>query len=94
MNHYNIQPQICNNMDEKGFLIGHLEKVESIFPKALTEQQKLLGAGQDGSREWITLIAIIRADGSSLPPALISKAVSGDLQDTWLGDNKANEHSC
>jgi hypothetical protein len=35
MEHNNIQPQNCYNMDEKGFLIGHLQKVRRIFPKAL-----------------------------------------------------------
>jgi hypothetical protein len=94
MDHYSIQPQNCYNMDEKGFLIGHLQKVQRIFPKALMKQQNLLGAGQDGSGEWITLIATICADGSSLPPALIYKAVSGDPQDTWLQDYIANERPC
>jgi hypothetical protein len=91
---YNIQPHNCYNMDEKGFLIGHLQKVKRIFPKALMRAQKLLGTGQDGARHWITLIATICADGSSLPPALIYKAVSGNLQDTWLQDYKPEEHPC
>jgi hypothetical protein len=91
---YNIQPHNCYNMDEKGFLIGYLQKVRRIFPKALMEKQKLLGTGQDGSREWITLLATICADGSSLPPALIYKAVSGDLQDSWLKDYDPDEHPC
>ena len=94
MDQYNIQPHNCYNMDEKGFLIGHLQKSRRIFPKALMQQQKLLGTGQDGSREWITLIATICADGSSLPPALIYKAVSGDLQDSWLQDYDPQEHAC
>ena len=76
---YNIKPHNCYNMDEKGFLIGYLQKVRRIFPKALLKTCKLLGTGQDGSRYWITLIATICADGSSLPPALIYKAVSGNL---------------
>lgn len=91
---YGIQPRNCYNMDEKGFLIGHLQKARRIFPKSMTKQQKLLGAGQDGSREWITLVATICADGTSLPPALIYKAVSGDLQDTWLQDYDSDEHPC
>jgi hypothetical protein len=45
---YGIQPQNCYNMDEKGFLIGHLWKVKRIFLKALMKQQKLLETGQDG----------------------------------------------
>jgi hypothetical protein len=91
---YNIQPHNCYNMDEKGFLIGYLQKVRRIFPKALMEKQKLLGTSQDGSREWITLLATICAAGSSLPPALIYKAVSGDLQDSWLQDYDLDKHPC
>jgi hypothetical protein len=94
INQYNIQPYNCYNMDEKGFLIGHLQKVKRIFPKALMRTHKLLGTGQDGARHWITLIATICADGSSLPPALIYKAVSGNLQDTWLQDYEPGEHPC
>jgi hypothetical protein len=45
MDKYNIQPHNCYNMDEKGFLISHLQKVKRIFPKALMKKQKLLGAG-------------------------------------------------
>jgi hypothetical protein len=91
---YNIQPHNCYNMDEMGFLIGHLQKVKSIFPKALMKTQKLLGTGQDGARHWITLMATICADGSSLPPALIYEAVSGNLQDTWLQDYRPEEYPC
>jgi hypothetical protein len=81
-------------MDEKGFLISHLQKVRRISPKDLMQQQRLLGTGQDGSRECITLIATICADGSLLPPALIYKAVSGDLRDPWLQDYDPKEHAC
>jgi hypothetical protein len=84
MDQYNIQSHNYYNMDEKRFLIGHLQKVRRIFSKALMQQQKLLGNGQDGSRELITVIAPICADGSSLPPALIHNAVTGDLQGSWL----------
>jgi hypothetical protein len=81
MDKYNIQPHNCYNIDEKGFLISHLQKVKRIFLKALMKKRKLLGARQDSSREWITLLATICTDGSSLPLALIYKAVSGNLQD-------------
>ena len=43
-------------------------------------------ASQDGSREFITLVASICADGDSLAPALIYQGASHDLQDTWLDD--------
>jgi hypothetical protein len=35
MDQYNIQPQNCYNMNKKGFLIGYLQKVKRVFPKAL-----------------------------------------------------------
>jgi hypothetical protein len=89
---YNIQPQNCYDMDEKGFLIGYLQKVRRIFPKALMEKQKLLGTGQDGSRECIILLATICVDSRSLSPALVYKAVRGDLQDLRLQDYDPDEH--
>ncbi|EDN02183.1 predicted protein [Histoplasma mississippiense (nom. inval.)] len=47
---------------------------------------RTIGASQDGSREFITLLASICADGTSLPPALIYQGESRDIQDTWLED--------
>ena len=41
-------------------------------------------ASKDGSREFISLLACISADGTALPPSLIYKGDSGSLQDTWL----------
>ena len=41
-------------------------------------------ACQDGSREFISLLAYINATGKALPPALIYKGEH--LQDTWLDD--------
>jgi hypothetical protein len=51
---YNILPQNTYNMDEKGFLIGVLPKARRIFTKSGQEKGKLLGAGQDGNREWMS----------------------------------------
>jgi hypothetical protein len=67
-------------MEEKGFLIGRLQETQRVFAKYLYKQVKLVGAGQDGSREWITVVATICADGTSLSPTLIYKAVSGNLR--------------
>lgn len=50
------------------------------------KSKKILGASQDGSREFISLLACICADGTAIPPALIYQGTSGDLQDTWLED--------
>src|SRR5271170_2709214 len=78
-------------MDEKGFLIGILKKTHRIFTKSWKKQGKLQGAAQDGNRSWITLIAGICADGTSLPPALIYQASSGDIQDSWVDDYQPDD---
>ena len=78
-------------MDEKGFLIGLCNCKSRIVSKKMLANKKLLGASQDGSREFITLIACICANGTSLPPALIYEGKSLDLQDTWLEDFDASE---
>jgi len=81
-------------MDEKGFMMGQIQKSHRVFTKDTYEANKLVAAGQDGNREWITVLATICADGNALSPALIYKAASGDLQDTWLEDFDLQEHSC
>ena len=83
---YGILPENTYNMDEKGFLIGFLSKAKRVFTKDWFESNNLIGNIQDGSREWITLVATICADGSALPPALIYMAKSGDIQDSWVQD--------
>jgi hypothetical protein len=66
-------------MDEKGFLLGVLQKARRVFNKEAYESGKLLGAGQDGNREWITLLATLCQDGTFLPLALIYQALTGDI---------------
>jgi len=73
-------------MDEKGFMIGALIKSKRIFTRREFEKGLLLGAGQDGSRQWITLLASICQDCTVLPPLLIYNGVLGNVQDTWLED--------
>lgn len=50
-------------------------------------------ATQDGNREFISLLACICADGTTVPPALIYQGVSGDLQDTWIDDLQEGEEA-
>jgi hypothetical protein len=38
-------------MDEKGFLIGKLQKVKRVISKDAFEHGRLIGAGQNDSRE-------------------------------------------
>lgn len=90
---YDISPENMYNMDEKGFLLGKLQKTKRVFTKDLYKHGKVRSSGEDGSREWVTVLATVCADGTSLSPALIYKAASGNLQDTWLEDFRASEHS-
>ena len=78
-------------MDEKGFIIGICHAKKRVVSKEMLASGKLLGAVQDGSREFVTLLACICADGTALPPALIYQGTSGDLQDTWLEDYDASK---
>ena len=91
---YSITAENIYNMDEKGFMIGQLQKRRRIFSKATYEDKELSKAGQDGSREWITVLATICADGSVLSPALIYKAKSGNVQDSWLEAFNPLEQQC
>ena len=79
-------------MDEKGFLLGRTTKSKRVFSKSLKASGELLGAGQDGSREWITVVATICGDGTALPPLLIYDSTSASIQDSWVQDFDSNEH--
>jgi hypothetical protein len=57
------------------------------------ESGRVNSARQDGSREFISLLAFICADGTTSPPALIYKGASGDLQNTWVGDVTSNDEA-
>lgn len=94
MQEYDIRPEDCYNMDEKGFLMGRTHKAKRVFNKDLKASCKLLGAGQDGSREWITVVGCICADGTALPPLLIYKSKANNVQDSWLEDFDAEKHDC
>jgi hypothetical protein len=59
--------------------------------KEALEQGRITHAGQDGNREFITLLACICADATYLPPSLIYKGESGTMQDTWLEDFKEKD---
>ena len=86
MQKHHLRPSNVYNMDEKGFLIGICGSKRRIAPRKMLANKKLLGACQDGSREFITLVACICADGTALSPTLIYAGKSHDLQDSWVED--------
>ena len=81
---YGIEPQHTYNMDEKGFLLGITGRSKRIFDRALYQSRQVQQPIQDGSREWITLIACICADGSTVNPALIYRSTGETLQSSWV----------
>jgi hypothetical protein len=81
---YHVNARHTYNTDEKGFMLGAVGRSKRIFSKASYEDGKRRNTIQDGSREWIMLLACICADGSCLEPALIYWSGSGLIQDSWL----------
>ena len=79
------------NMDEKGFIIGACQTTKRIFSRAAWKQGRRTQAMNDGSRDFISLLACICADGTALPPTLIYPSDSGDPLDTWVEDVKRTD---
>jgi hypothetical protein len=67
-------------------MIGVSRSTKRIVSREALKSGRVLGASQDGNREFISLVAAICADGSHIPPALIYKGESHDMQDSWLDD--------
>src|SRR5580700_5683671 len=60
--------------------------MKQIISKEALKRGKILGAQQDGSREFISLLTCISAAGGRIPLLLIYKGESHDLLDTWVED--------
>jgi hypothetical protein len=90
---YNIQPIHIFNMDEKGFQLGRVGNTKRIFSRRLYEQKGARQALEDGSSEWITVIACICSDGKALSPTLIFQGANGAVQSSWVEAIQAGEHS-
>ncbi|KAK1915855.1 hypothetical protein P3342_003670 [Pyrenophora teres f. teres] len=77
MQQYEVAAENVYNMDEKGFMMGIIARSKRVFTRAIWEQKERTAAIQDGNREWVTILACICGDGSSLPPALIYEGKAG-----------------
>jgi hypothetical protein len=73
-------------MDEKGFMLGILQASKRYFTAAELKSGRLRGIGQDGSREWVTIVASVCQDLTFLPPAIIYSAATNNHQDSWYED--------
>jgi hypothetical protein len=74
-------------------LIGIARIIKRIITKEAYDSGKITKVKQDSLQEFISLLASICTDGTKIPPALIYKGASGDLQDTWLDDLEEKEHA-
>lgn len=63
-----------------------------MFTTALFDNHKLIGTVQDGSRKWVTVVATICADGTSLSPGIIYEDQANTSQDTWLDGVKEEDN--
>ena len=65
-------------------MIGRGAKRKRIMNRKAYKLGLVRNAAQDGSREFISLLACICADGTALPPSLIYQGKSHDLQSSWV----------
>ncbi|KAH5390817.1 hypothetical protein HBI32_241910 [Parastagonospora nodorum] len=82
LDEYCLEAGDIYNMDEKGFLIGIVG----------TSKREVRASLQDGSREFLTLLACICADGSSLPLSLIYASTQGAIRLNWVEGITAGDH--
>jgi hypothetical protein len=92
MEEYNILPGNTYNMDEKGFLMGQIGRSKRVFARETWEKKRKTQALQDGSREWITVLACVEADGEVLLPSLSFQGLNGNIQSTWVQDINPDQH--
>lgn len=89
---YSIEPENMYNMDEKGFMIGVLGRSKRIFDRGSVQARKVKKPLQDGSRTWVTILATICADGSSLPPSIIYQSTGQDIRRSWVDEIDPDKH--
>ena len=89
---YDILPENSYNMDEKGFMIGVIGRAKRLFSQRQWEKKEVTAALQDGNREWITVLAAVCGDGTTLPPGLIYASKNSTLQSSWVVDIEARKH--
>jgi hypothetical protein len=61
------------------------------LPCTLYQEKKKTAGLQDGNREWVTVLACIRADGSKIDPVVIF-AGKRDLCSAWVHNVEPGKH--
>ena len=93
MAEHEVLPENTYNMDEKGFMIGVILRAKRCFDRVLYERKQNKQSQHDGNREWVTVLATICADGSTLPPGIIFPAAGTAVQASWVHDIDPKKHS-
>jgi hypothetical protein len=83
---YRITAENIYNFDKKGFLMGYGRSLKRIMTRAALESGRITKAKQDGSREFISILACISAIRKWILPLLIYKGESGDLMSIWVDE--------
>lgn len=60
-------------------MIGVGQAVKRILTREELRNGEIIGASQDGNREWVSLLAAICAVADVIPPALIYQGECGNL---------------
>jgi hypothetical protein len=79
-------------MDKKGFMISVTGRSKRVFSRLQWESKQIRASLQDGSREWVTVVAAVCSDGSTLPPSLIYSSANSTLQASWVDGIEAEKH--
>ena len=68
------------NIDKKGFIIRVILRAKRCFNRVLYERKQNKQSQHNGNREWVTVLAKICADRSTLPPGIIFPAAGTAVQ--------------
>ena len=67
-------------------MIGFMGRRKRIMTREALQASRVQSVIQDGNRGFISLLATICADGTTLPVGLIYKGKTGNLQTSWVED--------
>ena len=73
--------------------MGFSRSLKRIMTQEAFRSGRIKKSKQDGSREFISILACISAIGRWIPPLLIYKGESGDLMSTWVDEVKTNSQA-
>ena len=78
------------NFDEKRFVIGVGITIAQVMTLEEIRSGEIIGANQDGSRKWVSLLAIVYTVAMKIPLLLIYQVVSRGLGDSQVKDVRNN----